>query len=171
MSAFTKSVRVAHTQRTENRRMLGVLMEPIGFYSGDSVDNATLLINVPKGFITDGVTIPWFLWWFIPPWGQETAAAIIHDYMYYTQQYNRKVCDKVFLEGLEVMKTPWLTRTFAYYMVRLFGSNGYKTFKGRYIKDRVEIVEKSLDKSYDDDVYNAILSFHNDVHANVDMSF
>jgi len=167
MSAFTKSVRVAHTQRTEDRRMLGVLMEPIGFYSGKSVENATLLINVPKGFITDGVTIPWFFWWFIPPWGQETAAAIIHDYMYYTRQYDRKTCDLIFLEGLEVMKTPYLTRTFAYCMVRWFGGKGFKTFHERYEKDRYETVINSLDRSYDKDVYDAIYEFYNYVHGSL----
>jgi hypothetical protein len=161
MSAFTKSVRVAHTQRTEEQRMLGVLLEPIGFYSGETPETAIYTIEVPKGFITDGVTIPWFLWWVMAPWGQETAAAIIHDWLYFTRQYDRKTCDLIFLEGLKVMKTPWLTRTFAYYVVRLFGGRGYETFFARYFVDRIEYVEDALDHNYDGDIYNLVLAFEN----------
>lgn len=38
-------------------------------------------ITVPAGFMSDGATVPRFLWWFLPPWGDRaTVAALIHDF-------------------------------------------------------------------------------------------
>lgn len=32
------------------------------------------------GFFSDGASVPWFAWWFLPPWGDRTTiAALVHD--------------------------------------------------------------------------------------------
>lgn len=36
--------------------------------------------TVPEGFITDGASVPRFLWWLFPPVGRYFAAAVVHDH-------------------------------------------------------------------------------------------
>ena len=38
-------------------------------------------VFVPKGFITDGASVPRFLWGLFPPVSDYFAAAILHDYL------------------------------------------------------------------------------------------
>lgn len=38
-------------------------------------------ITVPKDFITDGASVPRFLWCIFPPTGRYFYAAVIHDYI------------------------------------------------------------------------------------------
>lgn len=45
---------------------------------GDIIWDGTL---IKKGFMSDGSSTPWIVWWFLPPWGDITTwGAIIHDY-------------------------------------------------------------------------------------------
>ena len=38
-------------------------------------------VEVPRGFVSDGITAPRFAWWFLPPWGHgATRAAVLHDW-------------------------------------------------------------------------------------------
>ncbi|MDD3814444.1 MAG: DUF1353 domain-containing protein [Desulfocapsaceae bacterium] len=41
-----------------------------------------LQVIVPKGFITDGASIPRLLWWIISPFGPLLEGAILHDFGY-----------------------------------------------------------------------------------------
>ena len=41
-----------------------------------------LQIIVPRGFITDGASIPAWLWWLISPFGPLLEGAILHDFGY-----------------------------------------------------------------------------------------
>lgn len=36
---------------------------------------------VPKGFVSDGATVPRFLWWCFPPVCRYLRAALVHDYL------------------------------------------------------------------------------------------
>lgn len=38
-------------------------------------------VTVRPGFITDGISIPWFLRWRFSPTGKYFGAAIVHDYL------------------------------------------------------------------------------------------
>lgn len=42
---------------------------------------STSWVDVYKGFVTDGATVPRWLWWLIPPWGAYGNAVIVHDYL------------------------------------------------------------------------------------------
>ncbi|MFI7678574.1 DUF1353 domain-containing protein [Actinophytocola sp. NPDC049390] len=44
-------------------------------YAGD------LGVLVPVGYVTDFASVPRLLWWFTPPSGEYTLAAIVHDYL------------------------------------------------------------------------------------------
>lgn len=41
-------------------------------------DYAHLGYIIKRGFITDGATVPWFLWWLFPPLGKYARAAALH---------------------------------------------------------------------------------------------
>ena len=41
-----------------------------------------LMIIIPKGFITDGASIPSWLWWLISPFGPLLEGASLHDFGY-----------------------------------------------------------------------------------------
>ena len=49
------------------------------YFIGGSEFNA---VTVPKGFITDGASVPQILWSLLPPEGEYFRAAIIHDRLY-----------------------------------------------------------------------------------------
>lgn len=66
-------------------------------------------VTVPAGFISDGATVPRWLWWFLPAWGdQATPAAIIHDFLCDALDRGtptagattRAECDRLFREAL-----------------------------------------------------------------------
>jgi len=43
-------------------------------------------VTVKAGFITDGVSLPWFMWWFLSPFGQAFEGAILHDCLVITRR-------------------------------------------------------------------------------------
>ena len=57
-------------------------------------------IYVMSGFITDLASIPQFLWWLFPPHCNAFVASIIHDYISQLKLFDRKECDKIFLNLL-----------------------------------------------------------------------
>lgn len=66
-------------------------------------------IVLPAGFMSDGASVPRFLWGFLPPWGdRSTVAALFHDYMCDMLKagtpvggaVTRQDCDRLFREAL-----------------------------------------------------------------------
>jgi hypothetical protein len=53
-------------------------------------------VTVPKGFVTDFASIPKVFWSLLRPDGEYTYAAIIHDYLYWTQTRSREESDQIF---------------------------------------------------------------------------
>ncbi len=52
--------------------------------------------QVPEGFVTDLASIPWPLWSTgLRPDGKYAFAAIVHDYLYWTQSTSRAVADDI----------------------------------------------------------------------------
>ena len=79
-------------------------------------------ITVPSGFITDGASVPQFLWAILPTWGSYSRAAVIHDYLL-TQLANgtphpegltRRQIDLVFYEAIGVTQTQGFVRWLLY---------------------------------------------------------
>lgn len=98
---------------------------------------AGIVIIIPEGFKTDGVSAPQGTWSFIgmPPDGYYRAAGVVHDYLYDLLGklpnsggliLSRKECDDILLEILTRCKVPWLKRKAAYLAVRLFGQQHWK---------------------------------------------
>lgn len=51
------------------------LLEPLAYEGRDD------RFVVPVGFVTDFATVPQFLYWLIPSYGQYTNAAVVHDWL------------------------------------------------------------------------------------------
>lgn len=79
------------------------------------------VIVVPTGFMTDFASVPRIFWAIIPPDGKYTAAAIVHDFLYSTQERGRKETDKIFINAMKSLGVSWWKRNIMYRAVRLFG--------------------------------------------------
>lgn len=58
---------------------------------------------VPTGFITDGATVPRWLWWLYNPFGPYAPAAAVHDYLlthHVGKTLRRSTADRFFKEAL-----------------------------------------------------------------------
>lgn len=83
-------------------------------------------IVIPKGFITDGASVPPGFWNIFPPLKNEYfVATLLHDWLYNTEYFERKYCDMIFLEGLKSLGVNIAKRNLMYYAVRMFGCNGW----------------------------------------------
>lgn len=79
-------------------------------------------IEVKIGFMTDFASVPRPLWWFLSPWGKYGNAAVIHDWLYWSQGgFVRAEADGVFLEAMTVLGVPARQKYPMYWGVRLFG--------------------------------------------------
>ena len=95
-------------------------------------------IVIPAGFGTDLSSVPRYLWFMMPPYGNFLIAAIVHDYMYATNYresdlgtfHARKLADDTMLYMSQLHNNEnWSKRIdnyLRYAGVRLFGSFIYK---------------------------------------------
>jgi hypothetical protein len=92
------------------------------FYIGPFLDQKKVI--VPKGFVTDGATVPRFLWGLFPPWG-------VYDYLCTTLRLTKNgdnpdltlkqdEVDLIFLKAMKVLGTPWWKRKIMYWAVHLY---------------------------------------------------
>ena len=59
-------------------------------------------IVVPKGFVTDFASIPQTLWSFgLTPHGQYSRAAVVHDYLYWSQGCSREQADRLLVIAMK----------------------------------------------------------------------
>jgi hypothetical protein len=91
-------------------------------------------IAVPTGFVTDFASIPQVFWSALRPDGLYTYPAIIHDYLYWSQEHPREVADDVLKLGMNEFSVPAASVLAIYESVRLFGGKaweGNRTLKQR----------------------------------------
>lgn len=83
--------------------------------------------RVPAGFVTDGASVPRFLWWWMSPSDPKLfKAAIKHDYDY-CYGVDRREADKRFLHSL--LSDGYVFAWPAWLAVRLFGWIYYPSIK------------------------------------------
>lgn len=61
----------------------------------------------------------------MPPFGNHTKAAVLHDYLYGQGVRPRKQCDEIFLEAMESLGVSKTRRYVMYWAVRAFGGKAY----------------------------------------------
>lgn len=95
---------------------------------------------IPAGFITDGASIPRFLWRVIghPFESDYIEVYVMHDYDYATGRILRADADSKMRDGLAANGMGWLKRNLVYAGVRLFGRSHYNNAK-KEVEDDVRL--------------------------------
>ena len=84
--------------------------------------------TVPAGFVTDGASIPRFLWRICghPMSTKRLPAAVLHDWFYYSvTDFTRAEADQAYRDGLITLGFPRWKANLEYYALRLFGGSHY----------------------------------------------
>lgn len=100
-----------------------VILEKSLHYKSDILDG---IVVVPKGFISDGASVPRALWSIYPPFGRYLEAAVVHDWYCVLghkgeSPIDYKVAADVFKEAMQVCNVSWWRRNKMYWAVRLGG--------------------------------------------------
>jgi hypothetical protein len=136
MSSFTSELTLTHMDANWK---LWRLERDFTYEVGDKGSGRA--ITVPKGFLTDGASVPQFLWSMFPAWGSYSRAALVHDYLCYRlhegvphpEGKTRKDADKIFAEAMKVCGTGSLIRFVMYVGVRIGEYQGRLPFQSRNI--------------------------------------
>ena len=97
-----------------------MLMTPMDCQFGRGVS-----VSVPKGFVTDFASIPFYLRWLVGPTGPYGMAAVVHDFLYWDQRCGKTAADHAFRRAMEEAKVSAPLRTGLYTAVALFGGAAY----------------------------------------------
>lgn len=108
-------------QKNEYERIV-VLNQPL-MYASDLLDE---VVTVPKGFQSDGASVPRALWSIYPPFGRYLEAAVVHDwYCVLGHKGESPICSvtaaKVFREAMKVCGVGRFRRFKMYWAVRIGG--------------------------------------------------
>lgn len=82
-------------------------------------------VVVPEGFVSDLASIPRMFWQVLRPEGRHAYAAVVHDYLYWTQTRPREEADQIFRIAMEDSKVDPKTITMLYQAVRRFGQGAW----------------------------------------------
>lgn len=82
-------------------------------------------VTVPSGFVTDFASIPRIFWSALRPDGEYAYAAVVHDYLYWTQTRSRDEADHIFKIAMEDFKINALTVGAMYRAVRVGGQSAW----------------------------------------------
>lgn len=108
---------------TELDRDLFFLNNELKYYS----DYIKSEIIVPKTFITDLDSLKRYMpisYAFLK--GIALRAAVIHDYLYHTHNYDKDIADKVFREAMKVLGVGIIKRNLVYWGVVVGGKPSYE---------------------------------------------
>lgn len=123
MSRFTGELTITHLDADWKRWRLE---QPLVYEIG-SLDSGKV-VTAPAGMVSDGASVPRFLWAILPAWGRYSRAAVIHDHLCdriangdpHEFAITRKRADRIFLEAMKVCGVKRPIRWAMYFAVRLF---------------------------------------------------
>jgi hypothetical protein len=72
------------------------LVSPVGWKPEAAQAAKYAAVTVPRAFVTDFASVPRIFWSLLRPDGDYAYAAIIHDFLYWTQKYRRETADEIF---------------------------------------------------------------------------
>jgi hypothetical protein len=79
-------------------------------------------IVVPEGFVTDFASVPQPFWSLgFSPYGQYSRAAVVHDYLYWTQACERDQADRLLVIAMKESKVGNVDEFAIYHAVSKFG--------------------------------------------------
>ena len=82
-------------------------------------------VTAPTGFVTDLASIPRIFWSALRPDGLYAYAAIIHDYLYWTQSTNKEAADMILKFAMEEFHVDEVTIKVIYEAVNWFGVSAW----------------------------------------------
>ncbi len=89
-------------------------------------------VIVPRGFVTDLTSVPWFARWYVARDGEHTKPAVIHDFLYTLAsvdqhpEVDQKLADQVFREALLVRGIRSTQASVLYAAVRIGGGRTFR---------------------------------------------
>jgi len=99
-----------------------ILFTPLAYTIGSTKDT----ITVPVGFVTDLASIPQVLWSIgLRPEGQYSRAAIIHDYLYWSQNCTRDQSDRLLMIAMKESNVGTFQEDVIYAAVHAAGSSAW----------------------------------------------
>lgn len=98
------------------------LVKDVLIYISEALNRAVL---VPAGFETDFASVPRLPFVYLAFGNTAHSAAVVHDYLYSTEQAKRSDADRIFLEAMKVLGIPFAQRWAMYAAVRTFGGSKY----------------------------------------------
>lgn len=117
-----------------------VLMENLRYQIGQT----STVIVVPKGFVTDFASIPQAFWSFgLSAHGPYSKAAIVHDYLYWTQGCSREQADNILMIAMKESSVDTGQRIAIYEGVRLGGGQPWLNNADERQRGLVRIVPES----------------------------
>jgi hypothetical protein len=87
------------------------------------------LVEVPAGFVTDLASIPRVFWQVLRPEGRYAYAAVVHDYLYWTQSRSREESDQILNFAMEDSKVSSVERWAIYQAVNNLGQKAWEDNK------------------------------------------
>lgn len=143
--ALTRGVRAQHSQRAmdswmdqwmQSKGLFGRLhisrfVEPIYFLTQPTTwrpnqsPTSFADVTVPTGFVTDFASIPQLFWSLLRPDGEYAHAAVIHDYLYWSQTRSREEADSIFKAAMEDLDVNSNVVSTLYEAVQLFGASAW----------------------------------------------
>ncbi len=97
-------------------------------------------ITVPKGFMTDFASIPAPIRWALPQQGAYSRAALIHDFLYWTNACTRRQSDNLMWIAMSESNVDHYQKWFIYRGVHLGGGAAWRTNKNARRKGEPRIV-------------------------------
>jgi len=121
------------------------------------IGTTSTLIVVPAGFVTDYASIPQALWSFgLSPHGKYSQAAIVHDYLYWTQECTREQADNLMAIAMMEEGVNWRTIGAIYFGLRLGGGAAWKANAAEKAAGLPRMVPSELRKLSAADTWSAL---------------
>jgi hypothetical protein len=114
-----------------------IVLVPLVYKIGDTDDS----IFVPAGFVTDLASIPKQLWSSgLTPTGQYSRAAIIHDYLYWSQKCTRAQADRLLVIAMKESKVGAFDAAVIYEGVHVGGKSAWKQNASERRKKQIRVL-------------------------------
>jgi hypothetical protein len=101
------------------------LLKPISWKPNPDQVGKYSEVDVPTGFVTDLASIPQIFYSLLRPDGNYAFAAIVHDYLYWTQPCPRATADEILKFGMQDLGVGTATIATIYSGVRVGGQSAW----------------------------------------------
>jgi len=101
----------------------------ISWGSNTGNDLIKIEVTVPEGFVTDLASIPRGFWSIRRPEGRHAFAAVVHDFLYWTQTKTREEADNIFKQAMLDSRVGKNEAESLYQAVRWFGQSAWENNK------------------------------------------